>query len=350
MKITVVNRHRSDIMGGSEVQCDFIASELVQRGHDVTYVAVKGKKKYYDVSYKVLPCKSEGSEILESIVKSRPDLVYWRYHKNFIYDIFKKLDELKIKIIFAVSSEYDTHRFLYNKKQSLYINFRKWLRNINQFRGIRYVDAVVVNNESHLNRLPVKRQQFIPNGMTDEYVSFKWKRPYCIWIANIKSIKRPELYIDLANQIKDVDFLMVGAIQEQKYNWVEDDENLPDNLHYLGPKSLTEVNGMIRESLFHIHTCMAEGFPNVFIQAWIFGKASVSYGFDPSGYIEKENLGMCSNENSEQFYNDVKEMIQNEELRDKKGANAQLFANKMFRIETSVGYLVELADELLKTY
>lgn len=347
MKITIINRHRFDILGGSEAQCDFISTELTRMGHDVTYVAIKGKEKTYDTSYTVVPSKHNGSEILEKIIQSQPDVVYWRYHKNFIYDVFKELRQLNIKIIFAVSSEYDTHRFLYNKKQSLYTNFRKLLRNISQFRGIRFVDAVVVNNESHLNRLPVKRQQFIPNGMTDEYVSFKWKRPYCIWIANIKSIKRPELYIDLAKQIKDVDFLMVGAIQEQKYNWVEDDENMPDNLHYLGPKSLTEVNGMIRESLFHIHTCMAEGFPNVFIQAWIFGKASVSYGFDPSEYIRTNDLGLCSNEKSEQFYNDVNEMIQNEKLRHKKGANAQLFANKMFKIETSVEYLEELARELM---
>lgn len=349
MKITIVNRHRSDIMGGSEVQCDFIAQELTRRGHEVTYIAIKGRERIYDTSYRVVPSNHDGSEILEKIIESQPDVVYWRYNKNFIYDVFKDLGRRRIKIIFSVSSEYDTHRFLYNKKQSFYINFRKWLRNMHQFRGIRFVDAVVVNNKAHLNRLPVKTQKFIPNGMTEEYVPFVWEKPYCIWIANIKSIKRPELYIELAKQISNVDFLMIGAVQEQKYKWVRDKKNLPDNLHYLGPKSLTEVNGMIRESLFHIHTCMAEGFPNVFIQAWIFGKASVSYGFDPSGYIQNEGLGMCSNESGQQFLNDVIKLIEDQKLRRSLGENAHSFAKKMFRIETSVGYLEELAGELLNS-
>lgn len=346
MKITVVNRHYSDMLGGSEIQCDFIASELKKRGYDVTYIAVKGENRQYDSSYSVIPCKNDDEELLDKIISSKPDVLYWRYHKNFIHDIFKPLHKANIKIIFSVSSEYDVHRFLYNRKKTFRFNMRRLFRNLIQFRGFKYVNAVIVNNESHLDKLPVKKQKFIPNGMSNDYVPFEWKRPYCIWVANIKSIKRPEIYIELAKHIDDIDFLMVGDIQEKKYRWIENKRELPKNLYYLGPKSLLEVNGMIKESLFHIHTCMAEGFPNVFIQAWIFGKPSVSYGFDPSDYIDKNNLGFCSDENMDQFVEDVKLLYNKQNKRNEMGKNASFFANRMFKIEKSVSMLEDLVKEL----
>jgi glycosyltransferase involved in cell wall biosynthesis len=346
MKVVIVNKHREDTLGGSELQCDLIATELSNRGYDVTYIAIMGEEKKYSSDYRVIPCKKDAEELLNKIRSCNPDVVYWRYHKNFINDIFKPLHDANVKIVFAVSSEYDVHRFLYNRKQTIRYNLRRLFRNIKQFRGFKYVNAVVVNNESHLDKLPVKKQKFIPNGMADDYVPFEWEKPYCIWVANIKSIKRPEIYIEMAKQIGLVDFLMVGDIQQEKYRWMENKQELPENLHYLGPKTVTEVNGMIRESLFHIHTCMAEGFPNVFIQAWFFGKPSVSYGFDPSNYINKNSLGFCSEENMAKFVEDVKQLCNDSKKRNEMGKNASSFAKKMFKIENSVSMLEDLVKEL----
>lgn len=349
MNITIVNRHRKDTLGGSELQCDFIATELISRGYNVTYVAPGGAQKNYHTTYNVLTCNQNSKDIQKSIVKTNPDIVYWRFNKNFFFDTVRKLKKHSCKFIFSASSAYDVNWFFYKKSVPLRKNIPRFFKSIKEQMGMRYVDAVIVNNESHLNKLPVEYQMFIPNGMTDAFKEFSWDKPYCAWIANIKKIKRPKLYINLAKEFetKGIDFLMVGDIQERGYLWINNRENLPSNLHYLGPKSLEEVNGILKNSMIHVHTCLAEGFPNVFIQAWLQSVPSVSFGFDPSNYIKNNNLGFTADENWDLFIEQIMELINYPKKRNKLGSNANTFALEMFQIEESVTKLENVFSQLL---
>ena len=197
--------------------------------------------------------------------------------------------------------------------------------------------------------MSVRRQVFVPNGVIEKSVPFSWDKPFCLWVSNIKQIKRPELYIELAREFESegVDFIMVGAIQEKAYDWIERGENLPQNLHYAGSKSPEEVNGMLEKSLLQIHTCFAEGFPNIFIQAWLQGIPSVTYGFDPSNYITDNQMGYHSEEDWPTFVSHVKKLINSKEKRDLYGRNAEKFAKKLFRIQTAVDKLEELMESLV---
>jgi len=185
--------------------------------------------------------------------------------------------------------------------------------------------------------------------MTDDNVSFNWQKPFIIWVANIKQQKRPELFVELAKEFssKEIDFLMVGKIQDEAYNWLKNKTNLSSNLYYLGSKSFEEVNGIIKESLFHVHTCTKEGFPNIFIQAWLSGKATVSFGFDPSNYIRDYKLGFFSEENWRKFVNDVERMYLLKEERKELNSNSKSFAEEMFSIEKSVSKLEEVIHKLI---
>lgn len=350
MKITIVNRHRDDTLGGSELQCDFIAKELINRGYQVSYVAPGGRENTYNNTYKVLPCKLSSNAIVDQVEKTNPDIIYWRFNKNYFYNSVKKFSKKKRKIIFAASSAYDVKWYLYKQSVSIRRNIKRFIPSIKEQLGMFYVDAVVVNNESYLNKLPVQNQKFIPNGMIETSIEFKWDKPYVAWIANIKRIKRPELFIELAAKFKrdGIDFIMVGDIQEDEYLWMNEKENLPSNLHYLGAKSLEEVNGILKNSMVHVHTCLDEGFPNVFIQAWILGIPSVSYGFDPSNYITEHELGYSANEDMEQFLKHIEHLIYNHKKRDRFGRNAKKFAKEMFQIKNSVSKLEELFQELIE--
>lgn len=349
MNITIVNRHRDDTMGGSELQCDFIAKELVQRGYRVNYVAPGGQKSAYKNTYEysILPCEINSSDIVQKIEETNPDIIYWRFNKNYFYSSVKKISK-KSKIIFAASSAYDVSWFLYKKSVPIRNNVKRIIPSIREQLGMYYVDAVVVNNESHLDKLPVKIQRFIPNGMIETSVDFNWDKPYVAWIANIKAIKRPELFIELASKFDrdDIDFIMAGDIQEDEYLWINEKNNLPSNLHYLGAKSFEEVNGILKNSMIHVHTCLDEGFPNVFIQAWILGIPSVSYGFDPSNYITENELGYSASEDMELFFKYVDHLINDPDKRDSLGQNAKEFAKEKFQIKKSVSKLEELFQDL----
>lgn len=350
-KIVIVNRHRDDKIGGSELQCDLIASELANRGFGVAYIIPGGKGPYRsDRKYRVIPCEDSGKGIAEMTISERPDIVYWRYNKRNFLDAVKRMDSAGLSVIFSSSSEEDVKKGLSNKKKlSIRKKVKLYLRKRKNYRGFSHVDAVVVNNVSHLNKLPVPHQKFIPNGVINAKVPFDWNRPYCAWISSLKQIKRPERMLELAKQFEDrnIDFIMVGEIQEEEYSWFTEKGNLPGNVHYLGFRSPEEVNGILYGAELHIHTCFPEGFPNVFIQAWTQATPSVSLGYDPSGYITKHSMGGYAQNDFNTFVGLTDKYLTHPELAKEAGRNAQKFAESMFNTEKSVDMLEEVFEYVL---
>jgi len=94
----------------------------------------------------------------------------------------------------------------------------------------------------------------------------------------------------------------------------------------LGEKPLREVNGILRGALFLVHTCQPEGFPNVLIQAWMQGKATVSLAYDPDRLIQTQQFGFFSG-SFEQFVQDTKMLLDNATMRAEMGQRAHTFAS-----------------------
>lgn len=350
MKVAIINRHRENTLGGSELQCDLIGAELVHRHHEVYYLAMAGSEKDYGVPYTVIPCKIDTNEIQSKIEAIQPDVIYWRFNRHVFYSTAKFASKKGIPFIFASSHYADLHPWELTKKFRFHWMVKRIYQMIWHRLGFNYIDALTVNNEEFLQVLSVSKQVFIPNGVVEKTHPFLWEKPFCLWVSNIKYVKRPELYIKLAREMEseDIDFLMVGSVQEKRYDWIERGENLPDNLHYLGKKTPEEVNGMLAKSLFHIHTCRPEGFPNIFIQAWVQGVPSVTYGFDPSNYIMDNKMGYHSGEDWTAFITQVKELIHSNEKRDRLGGNAEKFAKNLFRIQNAVDKLEKLMESLVE--
>jgi len=77
MKVLIINKHQSDLFGGSEMQCDLIARGLVERGHTVIYGAVDGKRKasYSELPYMVIPLAIGKSGALSMVLQDeKPDV------------------------------------------------------------------------------------------------------------------------------------------------------------------------------------------------------------------------------------------------------------------------------------
>ena len=354
MKIVIVNTHMADHLGGSQVQCDVIAEGLHARGYDVTYLAVDKKTDYStNYRYRVEGVKRGSSSISSKIVAMKPDIVYWRFNKRYFYKCVKQISKIGAKIIFAVSNVKDLQpysepwpkRFTLSAIRNFII--RNLLSRYNHI-GFNYVDGITVNNEEHLPLSPVLKSKYVPNAISDKRVDFSWKKPFVLWVANIKKRKRPEIFVKLAGRFEsgDVDFLMVGNISDNKYEWIARRDDLPSNFHYLGPKSFNEVNGILAASHFLITTSTPEGFSNNMIQAWLQGKPVIAYEFDPGGKIEKHQLGYVAHSSFETLVEKTCLLLENESLRSLAGEKAEIFANNYFSVEKTISELEEMIMDL----
>lgn len=123
-----------------------------------------------------------------------------------------------------------------------------------------------------------------------------------VWIANLKPWKRPEVFVRLANELRDyreVRFVMVGAPaatagNERWQSALMRSIEAAGNLRYLGHRPQEEVNELLARSHVFVNTSTQEGFPNTFIQSWLRDVAVVSLQVDPDGVLNRERVGIAA--------------------------------------------------------
>lgn len=359
MNILFVNHHPQDIIGGSEIQCDLLARQFVQMGHHVVYLAVNGKQTAYDAPYPVERASLRWGDVRRVVRKYRPDVVYWRFNKRKWLPSALLFRMMRVNVVFAVSHINDV------KKWSHKVRFdaadwrgkiRQWFESLRpafssrvNHLGFWFARGVIAQLESQTGYIH-KPEIVIPNSVDACDVPFEWPKPFIVWVGSIKQSKRPEQYLELARRLQDipVDCVMLGEIVHRNFQAdIQKAAALP-NFHYLGVKSYREVNGIMRQARLLVSTCEPEGFPNVFIQAWMQGTPTVSAYYDPDQMIQLHQLGACSG-TFEQFEQDVRRLLNDDRLRQKIGQQAQRFAEERFSVDANARRLERfLMDTCMK--
>jgi glycosyltransferase involved in cell wall biosynthesis len=115
-----------------------------------------------------------------------------------------------------------------------------------------------------------------------------------LWVSNLRSVKRPELVLELARQLPQVNFTLAGGVVYQDYY----DEiaaaaaRLP-NVTMLGHVPYDAIGALFARSRVFLNTSSVEGFPNTFLQAWIRGVPVVTF-FDPDRLVRQQRLGFAA--------------------------------------------------------
>lgn len=114
-----------------------------------------------------------------------------------------------------------------------------------------------------------------------------------LWVGNFRTVKRPDLFIELARRLPQYRFALVGGSvpNGQAYfdRMAEQARELP-NLVMTGGIPYADVGEWFDRARLHVNTSDYEGFPNTFLQAWVRSVPVVSF-FDPDGVIERRALG-----------------------------------------------------------
>lgn len=351
MKVLICNRHRHHVVGGSEIQCDLIARHLHQRGHEVVYAAMESPrsleaKSAYAYRIRALP-KVGAGELFVLLQRERPDLVYWRYNRNYFQFIGLLCKHLGLKSVFSISSRSDVERWLCAPAleterlleraldEVKRLGQRLWFRA--DFTGFRRFDGVVSLSRDLLQLVPEadegpRYRTCIYNSMDgEEKIDFDWPRPYIAWVANLRRCKNPEVFVDLARRLQHtpVDFLMIGECSHEDFRYLQNPQHWPTGFYYLGPKPLPLVNGILERAICLVHSCNPEGFGNVFIQAWQQQTPTVSLHFDPDSLIETFGLGHHSR-TMDRLVRDVEGLIQNPRECRRIGERAKTLAEELF--------------------
>jgi glycosyltransferase involved in cell wall biosynthesis len=116
-----------------------------------------------------------------------------------------------------------------------------------------------------------------------------------LWVSNIKQLKRPEIFLELVQRLKDCTASMVGGTQpgaHDLYQQIRARAAHLGNLTFHGALPYRATNGVFDRARVFINTSDIEGFPNSYLQAWARGVPVVSF-FDPDDVIQREGLGQA---------------------------------------------------------
>lgn len=291
-----------DFMGGAEFQQVVIGRHLHEKGHEVSYVTQIFADRRQNEVIEGMPVlktfsEEEGVRFFRFFFPRLPRI--WKALKAANADIYYQRGAAAMtgivslfclihKKIFLFSAAHDTNfipesiNVPYLRDKILYTWGLKHARHIivqshNQKRLLREnfgLDASVAYNV-------YPRRNLVQNGK------------YVLWVANIKPMKRPLLFLEIVRSCPDLEFRMVGGRvkgHEALYETVRSEAAAIGNLEFLGFQPLPATEKLFDEAALFVNTSKLEGFPNTFLQAWSRGIPTASF-LDPDGIIEKNSLG-----------------------------------------------------------
>lgn len=334
MKIAIVNKHFISDTGGSEIQTHLIANELVKKKIDIKYLNTSSQIIKPKCNYKIHQIGNNFYKLLLVLYKYKPQIIYWRLNSNFAILGLLCAKLFKIPIIFASSSLKDF------KSKILYSSF------------INFFDFITVNNRKFLKKVKVKNKIYIQNFPIKGIKKFRYKKKYVLWVSNIKRRKNLELYLKLSNKYSsyNIHFLCIGDIQDKHYNWIKKYKNKSKNFKFLNKMTAKEINGAMKNSLFHVTTedHIKAGFSNTFIQACFQKKPTLSFNFDPGGFINKHKIGKFCKGSEKLFFNYFEQYLKNPKLVNKDGIKAYNFAKKEFDKDEIIKKIISTFKKLKK--
>ncbi len=123
--------------------------------------------------------------------------------------------------------------------------------------------------------------------------SFQERDIDALWVANMRALKRPQLFLEAAAQLPDLTFHLIGAPvppEEAVYEEARARAQLLPNVTFHGFVPQHLVGGFFERARVHVSTSDTDGFPNTFLQAWSRGAPVVTF-LDPARIISNNGMG-----------------------------------------------------------
>lgn len=114
-----------------------------------------------------------------------------------------------------------------------------------------------------------------------------------LWVANMRALKRPLLFLDAAARLPSLSFHLIGGRLAEAPALYEEvrarSESLP-NVTFHGFVPQHRIGAFFERARVHVSTSNTEGFPNTFLQAWSRGTPVVTF-LDPEGMVSCNGMG-----------------------------------------------------------
>jgi glycosyltransferase involved in cell wall biosynthesis len=289
------------IVGGAEVQQAFIAPELARRGYDVSMISMDFGQRDGDLVNGVRVLKmhapKDGVPVLRFLYprltslwsamrRADADVYYLRSAGGVMGFIVRFAQFHQRLAIFASASDLDFDPNLpligLARDRALYRY------------GVRNAHRIVVQSE---RQAQICRQTFMRDSVVVNSCYSNTGKPgdrggVILWVGRVHPVKRPELFLDIAQRLPQYRFRLVGGSDVRAADFVAlcNRARALGNVEMPGFVPYADVEPNFDGASLLVNTSVSEGFPNTFMQAWSRGIPTVSF-FDPNVQINGVDVG-----------------------------------------------------------
>jgi len=359
--ICFVNTHYiKNNIGGAEVQMYLLAKAFIANGWMVSYASEDIEYDEIDEGIHLFSLMQGNSAFYEVLSKIDADIYYQRGRKEITYMMSVFCKKNNKKFVYATSMDIDTYWFKNLSRLHLTKPFR-YLKNfipsilgdLRSLRGIRSADLILSQTKeqqkSYKQKLKIDSsiiKKIYPHPSNKKVQNSKTLT--VLWMANIKGWKQPELFVKLADNLSHLNcqFIMAGGIQEKKYRSFLDDIKT-SNVSFLGRIEYFDSQAIYQDADIFVNTSLDyESEPNTYIESWLNRIPVIALNHNPDNILTEMKIGFHS-KTFLQLVEDVKLLVNNEELRTNMGKNAQKYAQKVYTT-TNFDDLVLLINKIIK--
>jgi glycosyltransferase involved in cell wall biosynthesis len=343
-----------ETFGGAEIQLFNLATEMVKKTNfDVSFIVrdfgQRNIERYGNIQvfkafkFGKLPIYRGIKQVIDfvrTLVSTKSDLFIQRAAgvETGLIAIFCKFTGKKF--IYMSASEIDVDgRYI--------INNPLWGRIY--LLGIKLAELVVVQNVEHqkilFKRYGIKSQVVknsfnIPKSLPD----FDQKK-FVLWVGSAQSLKRPEVYINLARHNPNLKFVMIMPEHDSKLSLdIRDKAKNIKNLRLIDRVPYSRISTYYRRATLLVNTSVFEGFPNTFVQAASFATPILSLKVNPDGFLDKYHCGYCCNDDIVLLDKLLKLMLKNRDRRMRMAINAYNYATSTHDIKANTARFIQMMN------
>ncbi|HEU4679987.1 MAG TPA: glycosyltransferase, partial [Terrimicrobiaceae bacterium] len=116
-----------------------------------------------------------------------------------------------------------------------------------------------------------------------------------LWVARCHPVKRPHLFLDLAERLPDARCRMICSGQDEAlWRAVHSRAQKMQNVEFLETVPYREIQRHFDEAKIFVNTSEHEGVPNTFIHSGLGFTAILSLAVDPDGMFQSFQAGRCA--------------------------------------------------------
>jgi glycosyltransferase involved in cell wall biosynthesis len=218
--------------------------------------------------------------------------------------------------------------------------------------GLKKADVVIAQNEDHNKLLKInygKEAVVIKNSFNIAEKNGDIQRKFILWVSNSRSQKRPEIFLKLAKDFPDENFVMIMPKSDIRlWKRIYSQISLIENLEFIEKVPFNKIDKYFNEAKVFVNTSLYEGFPNTFIQAAMYGTPIISLLVNPDNFIDNYKCGYAAEGNYDKMKKQLNEILHNREIWEKFSENEILYVRENHDIEKNIIKLKQIINNLTK--